>query len=62
MPSNSTTGAQKCSRKVHSLKLKLEAIEYASKFSKTKAARDLKVSRQCIQDWVAQKTKIESQL
>lgn len=50
-------------RNTYCLKTKLEVIKYAEKTgNKSKAARDLKLSRKNIEKWAYQKAKIEAEL
>lgn len=49
-------------RKNYDLQFKLEVVAYAEKYNKSKAAKDKKVSRSCIKDWMAQKAQLKAQL
>lgn len=42
-------------KKAYDLQFKLDAIKYAEKHNKSKAAKDLKVPRSNIKDWCKQK-------
>jgi hypothetical protein len=55
-------GPSPSKRKNYGLKFKLDAVKYAEKHNKSKAAKDLKVNRQDIQKWTNQKAQIEAQL
>lgn len=53
----------KTRKRTYDLKFKLHAINYALEHKNiSKAAKDLNVNRQNIQQWIAQKAEIEKQL
>lgn len=53
-----TEGPTPAKRRNYDLKFKLNAVLYAEKHNKSKAAKDLNVNRQDIQKWVKQKDQL----
>ena len=46
----------------YDITFKLEFVAYGEKYNKSKAAKDKKVPRACIQQWTEQKAQLEAQL
>lgn len=60
--SSDSEGPTRPKRKNYDLKFKLDAVQYAEAYNKSKAARQFKVSRTDIQRWTKQRAELQLQL